>query len=454
MLKEIIEPVARNRFVLPLLLTFALLGGVITETTYRGAKDTMDGAIALTDTRIKAAELFQSLSELEIATHLYLHNGASSDAERQKSAAQRVQRLQNEAFDLVKRLDTGNAVPADTVRALIYKRLEQFDAWQQLAATGQREEAQRQSMASTSLRGWVDLRNAFETLLQGTAAIQRTTRVSLYDALMRNRLGIHLLMVLTALATMLFVRSLREADRLKEEERSRLTSIVDERTADLRELTDHLVTAREDERARLARELHDEMGGLFTSMKLELSRLRRIAPLPQGAGERLAAVDARLTAGIALKRRIIENLRPSSLDQLGLSAAIELLCNEVAANLGVPVHTQLEPVRFASAVELTIYRLVQESLTNISKYAQCREVYVSLRTAHAGQVEVQISDDGRGFDPASVKVGRHGLLGMRFRVESHAGSLMIRSAPGAGTVVTALLPTESQIRDTSVANRV
>lgn len=440
MLKRIIEPVARTRLMLPMVVALALLGGVITETTYQGAKDTLDGGIALTDARVKSAALLQSLSDHEIATHIYLLTAAPADARRQEATGQRVRQIQQEAFELVRRLDAAGTVSVDAVRAHIDTQLARFDAWRKLAADGQRDEAMRQSVGYTSMHGREDLRDAFEAVLQRAAAIQQTARVSLYDALMRNRLAILMLMVLTVLTTMLFVRSLRDADRAKEQEKARLAALVDERTATLRQLADHLVTAREDERARLARELHDEMGGLLTAMKLEFARLRRITALPEGAAERLAAIDARLTEGIALKRRIVENLRPSSLDQLGLAAALELLCKDVADNLGVPIRTQLDPVRVAADAELTIFRLVQESLTNISKYAQCQEVTVALRQPDAAHIVVEIADDGRGFDAASVKVGRHGLLGMRFRVESHAGTLTIRSAPGSGTLVRAVLP--------------
>ena len=193
------------------------------------------------------------------------------------------------------------------------------------------------------------------------------------------------------------------------------------------------------------------MGGLLTATKLEFARLRRIPQMPAGAGERMAAIDARLNEGIALKRRIIESLRPSSLDQLGLVPALDLLCQDVAANLGVPVHTRLEPVQVAPDAELTIYRLVQESLTNISKYAQCQEVTVTLRQTDATRVEVSIVDNGRGFDAASVKIGRHGLLGMRFRIESHAGTLTIRSTPGKGTAITGMLPAAQGIRAADTA---
>ena len=446
MLKRIIEPVARTRFMLPLVVTFALLGVVITEATYRGAKATLDGGIALTDARIQSAALLQSLNDHEIATHLYLMTKGPAEAQRQQVTRQTVRRIQQEAFDLIHKLDTAGSVSVEAVRAHIDAQLARFDTWRELAANGQGDEAMRQVVGYTSMHGRAELRDAFDAVLQRTAAIQQTARVSLYDALMRNRLAIHVLMVMTVLATLLFVRSLREADRHKEQDKARLAALVDERTASLRQLAGHLVTVREDERARLARELHDEMGGLLTAMKLELARLRRVPQMPEVAVERLAAVDARLNEGISLKRRIVENLRPSSLDQLGLVAALELLCKDVATNLGVPVHTLLEPVQVAADAELTIYRLVQESLTNISKYAESNAVTVTLRQADAERVEISIVDNGRGFDATSVEVGRHGLLGMRFRVESHSGTLTIRSAPGMGTMVTGVLPVAQEVR--------
>lgn len=451
MLKRIIEPVARTRLMLPLVVLVALLGAVITETTYQGAKNTLDGGIALTDARVKSAALLQSLSDHEIATHIYLMTGGLAEAQRLEATAQQVRKTQQEAFELVRRLDAAGTVSVDAVRAHIDAQLERFEAWRKLTAEGQRDEAMRQSVGYASTHAREELHDAFEAVLQRAAAVQQTARVSLYDALMRNRLAILMLMALTVLTTMLFVRSLREADRAKEEEKARLAALVDERTATLRQLTDHLVTAREDERARLARELHDEMGGLLTAMKLEFARLRRITGMPESATERLTAMNARLNEGIALKRRIVENLRPSSLDQLGLAPALELLCKDVEANLGVPIHTLLDPVRVAVDAELTIFRLVQESLTNISKYAECREVTVTLRQPDARHVLVEIADDGRGFDAASVKVGRHGLLGMRFRVESHSGTLTIRSAPGTGTVVSAVLPAASAPPETPAA---
>ncbi len=451
MFKRIIEPAARTRIMLPLVVSFALLGVVITETTYRGAKATLESAIALTDARIQSAALLQSLSDHEIATQLYLLTNGTAQAEQQQETGQAVRRIEQQAFEMVRMLDSAGTVSMDKVRAHIDAQMGRLDAWRQLASTGQREEALRQSVGYASMHGREELRDAFEAVLQQTAVIQRTARVSLYDALVRNRLAIHVLMVLAVVATMLFVRSLREADRHKEEEKTRLAALVDERTTNLRELAGHLVTAREDERARLARELHDEMGGLLTATKLEFARLRRIPQMPEGAGERMAAIDARLNEGIALKRRIIESLRPSSLDQLGLVPALDLLCQDVAANLGVPVHTRLEPVQVAPDAELTIYRLVQESLTNISKYAQCQEVTVTLRQTDAARVEVSIVDNGRGFDAASVKIGRHGLLGMRFRIESHAGTLTIRSTPGKGTAITGMLPAAQGIRAADTA---
>jgi len=440
MLKRLIETAARTRFLLPVVISFAILGITITESTYRRAKYTLDGGIALTDARIRSAALLQALTDHEVASRVFLITGEPAAAEAQRQTEAAVRRIQQQAFDLVQQLDTAGTIPMDGVRGGIEAQLARFESWRQLVEQGQRTQALRQSVGDESRRQRAVLRDEFESVLRGAADLQQGHRVSLYDALMLNRVAMHALMMLAILATLLFARSLREVDEHKAQEQARLAALVDERTKRLRELAGHLVTAREDERARLARELHDEMGGLLTAMKLEFARLRRVPDTPDVVKLRLAAIDSRLNEGIALKRRIVENLRPSALDQLGLVASLDMLCSDVATNLGVPVVTRFKESRVAKEAELTIYRLVQESLTNISKYAHCSRVTVTMHELASGRVQVLVHDDGRGFDTASAQFGRHGLIGMRFRVESHGGTLTITSAPGSGTSVSAELP--------------
>ena len=116
-----------------------------------------------------------------------------------------------------------------------------------------------------------------------------------------------------------------------------------------------------------------------------------------------------------------------------------MLCEDAAGRLGIAVNTQLAPVTLDKDAELTVYRLVQESLTNVQKYAKAHEVHVVLEQ-EGDTVRVSVQDDGRGFDIDSVPSGHHGLLGMRVRVESHAGQLNIRSSARDGTRVEAELP--------------
>ena len=270
--------------------------------------------------------------------------------------------------------------------------------------------------------------------------------VAIYRTLAVGRFTVHGLALLGLLAYVFFLRQnavlhasrVAHAQQLRSE-RDSLERQVALRTTALRNLAGHHVRAREDERGRVARELHDEMGGLLTAMKLEIARLRRVPGVPPLALERVAGIEQRLNEGIAVKRRIVENLRPSSLDQLGLIPALEVLCRDTAAALGVAIDTDFSPVQLDKNAELTAYRLVQESLTNVSKYAQARHVQVHLSQS-GDRVQVRVQDDGRGFDTESVPAGHHGLLGMRVRVESHAGQLQVRSAPGKGTCIEAELP--------------
>lgn len=220
----------------------------------------------------------------------------------------------------------------------------------------------------------------------------------------------------------------------------RLDQVVAQRIVQLTELAHHLQTAREDERARLARDLHDELGALLTSAKLDAARIRsRLAGSAPEALERLAHLGITLDAVIAIKRRITEDLMPSSLAHLGLVSALENLARDFAEASGAQVHCALLPVPMDSGVELTVYRLVQEALTNTGKHAGATQVWVSLGPAGT-EAEVTVRDDGNGFDADAGRGGAYGLVGMRFRVEADQGSLAVTSNPGQGTCVRARLP--------------
>lgn len=272
------------------------------------------------------------------------------------------------------------------------------------------------------------------------------------ELLLLGRIGIAAMTVLSLLILILLIRQgrqlmiEREAQRTSLlHEKDRLEQEVQRRTSDLRDLARHLQTAREDERARLARDLHDELGALLTTAKLDVAVLRpRIQQnLPELLPKVTHLTDA-LNQGIALKRRIIEDLCPSSLRTLGLAASLEALLHDTGKVSGLHIEQDLQAPSLSADDQLTVYRVVQEAITNALKYAQatCLRVRLLEQGAHA---VISIEDDGIGFDPDTSRLGRHGLRGMRFRVEASGGELSLSSAPGHGTCITArlpLLPTE------------
>ncbi|MBZ8143960.1 histidine kinase, partial [Rubrivivax gelatinosus] len=180
-------------------------------------------------------------------------------------------------------------------------------------------------------------------------------------------------------------------------ERDHLETEVARRTRDLTELARYLQSAREDERSRLARELHDELGALLTAAKLDSARLKRSLGVMSPESEaRLKHLNDTINDGIGLKRRIIEDLRPSSLSNLGLVAALEIQAREFSQRSEIPVRCDVDPVAMSDSAQITVYRLVQESLTNIAKYAGAHEVKVSLRR-DGERALITVEDDGRGF---------------------------------------------------------
>ncbi|MFK4708901.1 CHASE3 domain-containing protein [Roseateles asaccharophilus] len=275
-------------------------------------------------------------------------------------------------------------------------------------------------------------------------------REAVFKSLTYGRLGVHGLTLLSLFGLAIFLRRNEALHKARREhaselasERDRLDREVARRTAELTELAQHLQTVREDERARLARELHDELGALLTAAKLDVARIRRMTKTAAPEiDERLKHMSELLDQGIALKRRIIEDLRPSALSNLGLIPALEILTTEFAQRSGLQLSLELTENPTDDADRLALYRLVQEALTNVLRHAKAKHVRVSLGEAD-GWLQLHIRDDGQGFNPEAVGSGHHGLLGMRYRIESLGGTLQLLSAPGRGTLVLARLPRRS-----------
>ncbi|MGH8035340.1 MAG: sensor histidine kinase, partial [Lysobacterales bacterium] len=190
----------------------------------------------------------------------------------------------------------------------------------------------------------------------------------------------------------------------------------------------------------LARELHDELGAILTAAKLDAARLKsRLAGSLPEATERLEHLTKTLNKGIAFARRVVEDLRPSSLSHLGLVASLEILAREFEERSGLSITTDLEPVELGGSAQLTVYRLVQESLTNMGKYAEADQAEISLHNFDS-YITVEVRDNGKGFQLGGVSPTSHGLAGMRHRVEAAGGRLTVASSEGNGTKISAVLP--------------
>lgn len=212
------------------------------------------------------------------------------------------------------------------------------------------------------------------------------------------------------------------------------------------ELLQRLATAQEDQRRRIARELHDQMGQHLAALSLGLKSLEGVTPEPSPGRERLRQLrELTDTLGKEVHQLALE-LRPTALDDLGLFTALTNYAEAWSARSGIAVDfhgNELERERLPPSVETTLYRIVQEGLTNVLKHARARNVSLVLRRT-PGQVLAVLEDDGQGFEeekdmPAGSRP-RLGLLGMRERAELVGGTLTVESAPGKGTAIYVRVP--------------
>ncbi len=218
---------------------------------------------------------------------------------------------------------------------------------------------------------------------------------------------------------------------------------------ELRVLAAHLATVREEERIRIARELHDELGQSLTGLKLDLAWLEHIlvkqheGQLAKRAGDMVARMDGLMFS----VRRIITELRPSVLDELGLADAIEWQAQDFAlrTKVQVDVHINDDATNVREPIASTVFRTLQEALTNVTRHAQARNVNVEFFN-DVGVLTLRVTDDGCGITQEKLQ-GRHslGLLGLRERAAACGGSIDVRGEAGRGTVVLLRIPLASHV---------
>lgn len=213
--------------------------------------------------------------------------------------------------------------------------------------------------------------------------------------------------------------------------------------AQLRELTNYLQSVREEERARISRELHDELGQTLTALKMELGWLRDRMPasadMPRGRIERLVSIVDQAVVDL---RRIASDLRPLILDELGLVLAVQWLAQSLASrhtDLALTLSFDREDLVYSHEVSTAAFHIVQEALTNIIRHSGARQAAISVRH-EAGELRLEIRDDGRGMTLEASQPGRLGLAGMAERAHMLGGSLAVDSQPGIGTTVRVRLP--------------
>ncbi|MDO9002099.1 MAG: CHASE3 domain-containing protein [Aquabacterium sp.] len=438
--------IKRSAYAFPLAALAALAMLFISETSYWQATDSMDDMGMMAQARTQINTLLRRLVDTETSQRGYLLtsrqeyltplNGAIDDS--------------NAALKWLVQYyakDAANQKSAQELQILTQRKLGEVAITIRLHDEGKEEAWRAMVLSNIGQQDMESVRAVATQLLESETTKVNTAREDVHNTLMLNRIGVAAMTAISFLALTMFLAQTNalNAQRLAQSqaiqaERDQLEFEVKRRTMHLTDLTRYLQTIREDERGRLARELHDELGALLTAAKLDAARIKsRLGTLTPELAERMAHLNDNLNEVIALKRRIVEDLCPSSLSTLGLVAALEIQSREFATRSGLQVDCHLNSVSLSPSASLTVYRLVQEAFTNIAKYAKAKTVTVDL-SAQDGRACIAVKDDGVGFDPSQQPSSAHGLLGMRYRVEAEGGELVLQSAPGQGTRIGATVP--------------
>ena len=443
-MKKIVFP--RMVISLPLAVLTALSLLTLNEVSFRQSTAAAANIEQAQRTRSTLNKLMQNLLDAETGQRGYLLTGDVTYLEPYTSALEEI----NQNLDTLRQMFTPYKEQLDDFGVMsrhVSRKLAEIDLTVRMRRENKEEAWKFVLTTDVGKEQMLAIRAQSVKLAASSIRKMEAGQTQINETLQLSRIGIAIMALAGLLAFYMYLKQtqallesgIREKESLQRE-RDQLDLQVRERTANLAKLATHLQNVREDERGFLARELHDELGALLTAAKLDVARLKsRLASSMPESVERLQHLTTTLNSVIAMTRRIVEDLRPSSLSQLGLVASLEILAREFEERSGLCITTDLETVELGGAAQLTVYRLVQESLTNIGKYADATQAVISLQNLE-GYISIEVNDNGKGFELGNVAATSHGLDGMRHRVEAAGGRLNIVTTKGQGTRITAVLP--------------
>jgi signal transduction histidine kinase len=295
-----------------------------------------------------------------------------------------------------------------------------------------------------------EIRQIVDTL-QRREAVERSKALEHWQTDLRlarwiTGAGAILNLILVIIAVRLVLSDMRRRNQQAtdlQNEKVRLEAQVESRTQELAELSTHLQETSEQEKYALSRELHDELGGLLVAARMDLSWLQRKLPtVDPDVLQRFKRIQESLTDGVNLKRRVVEELRPTLLDNMGLFAALRWQLKETSTRAGIKCSEKYpdDELQIMPRAAIGIFRTVQEALTNILKHADAKNLDLAVDVLDDDLV-IQISDDGKGLSADRLKsLGSHGLASMRHRINSLGGRLTVGNLPSCGTIITARIP--------------
>jgi signal transduction histidine kinase len=439
-------------FIAPALLIFALTIAfiVVTERGYSA----MNKSIAARQLARDNLEVVNSLESLlvnaETGQRGYLLTGNEDYLTPLIEARDALPQVQQKmAITFANRPDRQPFV--EKLAKLSLDKFIEMDMTVALAKQGKREEAIQIVMQNVGREQMVETRKQLAVMAEKMDDELAAARLRTQQDMSLSRFGALSMALLNILllgyALYLFMRDLKQRQALieiRENENQRLQSQVDERTSELNELSSHLLESTEKDRAALARDLHDELGGILTAVKMDLDWLQTHSTQTPQSAKRFAQISTMIDEGVAIKRRVIENLRPSLLDNLGLSAALEWYINEHCTKGGMSCKLNLaeELGVISPDAAIALFRIVQEGTTNTLRHANAKNFTADLHVDDT-HIHLKLTDDGHGlpqtFNPAKLS---HGLSGMRQRARSLGGDAIWRSSPGSGTTIEVIIPRE------------